>query len=78
MKTWSGRVIRVITLHVDPGVAQWYGAMPAMARSCELATLGPGDAFGEEALLSDSPRNSTVTMLQDGEVLRLSKQVSST
>ena len=41
---------------------------------CELATLGPGDAFGEEALLSDSPRNSTVSMLQDGEVLRLSKE----
>jgi CRP-like cAMP-binding protein/chromosome segregation ATPase len=41
---------------------------------CELATLGPGDAFGEEALLSDSPRNSSVTMLQDGEVLRLSKE----
>lgn len=41
---------------------------------CELATLGPGDAFGEEALLSDQPRNSTVTMLQDGEVLRLSKE----
>ena len=40
----------------------------------ELATLGPGDAFGEEALLSDSPRNSTVTMLQDGNVLRLSKE----
>ena len=40
---------------------------------CELATLGPGDAFGEEALLSDSPRNSSVTMLQDGEVLRLGK-----
>ncbi|MGB5762987.1 MAG: cyclic nucleotide-binding domain-containing protein, partial [Sedimenticolaceae bacterium] len=40
---------------------------------CELATLGPGDAFGEEALLSDNPRNSSVTMLQDGLVLRLSK-----
>jgi CRP-like cAMP-binding protein/DNA repair exonuclease SbcCD ATPase subunit len=39
----------------------------------ELARLGPGDAFGEEALLSDSPRNSSVTMLEDGEVLRLSK-----
>ena len=41
---------------------------------CELATLGPGDAFGEEALLSDSPRNSSVTMLQDGLILRLSKE----
>ena len=40
----------------------------------ELATLGPGDAFGEEALLSDNPRNSTITMLQDGLVLRLSKE----
>jgi CRP-like cAMP-binding protein/chromosome segregation ATPase len=40
----------------------------------ELATLGPGDAFGEEALLSDKPRNSSVAMLQDGEVLRLSKE----
>lgn len=39
----------------------------------EVATLGPGDAFGEEALLSDNPRNSTVTMVQAGEVLRLSK-----
>jgi CRP-like cAMP-binding protein len=41
---------------------------------CELATLGPGDAFGEEALLSDNPRNSTVSMLDDGAVLRLSKE----
>ena len=40
----------------------------------ELATLGPGDAFGEEALLSDNPRNSTITMLHDGLVLRLSKE----
>ncbi len=40
----------------------------------ELATLGPGDAFGEEALLSDKPRNSSVTMLQDGQVLRLGKE----
>ncbi len=40
----------------------------------ELAQLGPGDAFGEEALLSDSPRNSTVTMLSDGVLLRLGKE----
>lgn len=40
----------------------------------ELATLGPGDSFGEEALLSDNPRNSSVTMLQPGLVLRLGKE----
>lgn len=40
----------------------------------ELARLGPGTAFGEEALLADSPRNSTVRMLTDGFVVRLGKQ----
>jgi formylglycine-generating enzyme required for sulfatase activity/rhodanese-related sulfurtransferase len=40
----------------------------------ELAKLGPGDSFGEEALLSDSPRNSTVRMLTKGTLLRLSKK----
>lgn len=39
----------------------------------ELARLGPGDAFGEEALLSDQPRNSSVGMLSAGAVLRLAK-----
>ncbi len=40
----------------------------------ELARLGPGDSFGEEALLSDSPRNSTVCMLTKGVLLRLAKE----
>ncbi len=40
----------------------------------ELAQLGPGDSFGEEALLSESPRGSSVTMLSDGVLLRLSKE----
>lgn len=39
----------------------------------EVAKLGPGSAFGEEALLSHSPRNSTVVMLTDGELMRLQK-----
>ena len=39
----------------------------------ELAQLEPGDAFGEEALLSDNPRNSTITMQTQGQVLRLAK-----
>jgi CRP-like cAMP-binding protein/DNA repair exonuclease SbcCD ATPase subunit len=40
----------------------------------ELALLSTGQGFGEEALLSDKPRSSTVTMLTDGELMRLSKQ----
>lgn len=39
----------------------------------ELAQLVPGHSFGEEALLSDKPRNSTITMLTSGQVLRLAK-----
>ena len=36
-----------------------------------LATLGPGEAFGEEALLSGRGRNASVRMLVDGTLLRL-------
>lgn len=38
-----------------------------------LATLGPGQAFGEEALASGNFRNATVTMQSAGTLLRLSK-----
>jgi CRP-like cAMP-binding protein len=39
-----------------------------------LAELGPGDTFGEEALISESKRNATVSMLTDGALMRLGKQ----
>jgi rhodanese-related sulfurtransferase len=39
-----------------------------------LATLGPGDAFGEEALLSEAPRNADVRMLTAGRLMRLGKK----
>jgi CRP-like cAMP-binding protein len=39
-----------------------------------LATLGNGDAFGEEALLSEAKRNANVVMLTDGMLMRLSKE----
>ena len=40
----------------------------------KLAELGEGDCFGEEALVSESKRNATVTMLTDGQLMRLAKK----
>lgn len=39
-----------------------------------LAELEVGACFGEEALLSDQPRNATVTLIEPGVVLRLDRQ----
>lgn len=39
-----------------------------------LATLKDGDAFGEEALLSEAKRNATITMETDGTLMKLSKE----
>ncbi|MYM62465.1 cyclic nucleotide-binding domain-containing protein [Pseudomaricurvus sp. HS19] len=39
-----------------------------------LAVVGAGHCFGEDALLKESPRNATVTMLSDGVLLVLQQQ----
>jgi len=39
-----------------------------------LATIKDGDAFGEEALLSDAKRNANIVMATDGVLMRLSKE----
>jgi formylglycine-generating enzyme required for sulfatase activity/CRP-like cAMP-binding protein/chromosome segregation ATPase len=39
-----------------------------------LAELEEGDSFGEDALVSNTTRNATVTMLTDGTLMRLAKQ----
>ena len=39
-----------------------------------LATLHDGDAFGEEALLSEAKRNANIVMVSDGVLMRLSKE----
>jgi rhodanese-related sulfurtransferase len=40
----------------------------------EVAELGPGQSFGEEALISNSKRNATVQMLTPGVLLQVPKQ----
>lgn len=37
-------------------------------------SMDEGDAFGEEALISDRLRNATITMTSDGTLMRLSKE----
>ena len=44
------------------------------ANEFKLATLNQGDAFGEEALLSEAKRNANIMMETDGVLMRLSKE----
>ena len=46
---------------------------PLSKDGIKLAELQTGDTFGEEALISESTRNATVTMHTDGSLMRLSK-----
>lgn len=45
-----------------------------VSRTVELAELGAGSSFGEEALLSGSKRNASVTMKTSGQLMRLAKE----
>ena len=46
---------------------------PLNKEGIKLAELGPGDSFGEEALIAEAKRNATVTMSTDGTLMRLGK-----
>jgi CRP-like cAMP-binding protein len=43
-------------------------------KEIKLAELSIGDSFGEEALISESTRNATVSMVTNGTLMRLNKQ----
>jgi len=45
-----------------------------VTRMVELAKLTPGASFGEEALVSETKRNASITMNTNGMLMRLSKQ----
>ncbi len=44
------------------------------AHGIKLAELKPGEAFGEDALISNMRRNATVRMITDGELIRIAKE----
>lgn len=44
-----------------------------LGKEIRLAELGPGETFGEEALVSNATRNATVRMLTDGVLGRLTQ-----
>ena len=46
---------------------------PLNVAGVKLGELGPGDSFGEIALICDVKRTATVTMLTDGALMRLNK-----
>ena len=47
---------------------------PLNKEGIKLAELRMGDTFGEEALISETKRNATVTMATDGCLMRLAKE----
>ena len=47
---------------------------PTNKAGIRLAELGPGDSFGEEALISEAKRNATISMLTPGQLMRLAKE----
>jgi len=59
---------------IRSGTAQVTRRPAPDAAELPLAEIGTGDAFGEESLLSDEPRNASVTMLSDGSLMRLAKE----
>lgn len=58
---------------IDDGQAEVWRTDPFTDETSCVATLGPGDAFGEEALLQNGMRNATVKMITPGRLMRLEK-----
>jgi len=64
-----------VLVHEGKRESQFYLIVSGQAKVTRgrktVATLGPGEYFGELALLDPGPRNATVTAVSDMEVLEL-------
>jgi len=61
----------------DPGDIMYIiktGSAEVVRNNAIVATLGAGDFFGEMALVSDEPRNATLKITAEMEVLTLKKE----
>jgi CRP-like cAMP-binding protein len=58
---------------VIEGTCEVMRRRPGSEEERRVTVLGPGDCFGEEALVSGGSRGGTVTMLDDGLLMRLGK-----
>jgi len=59
---------------IEDGQASVIRTDPFTDETETVATLGPGDAFGEEALLQGGFRNATIAMITPGSLLVMKKQ----
>ena len=59
---------------IQDGTCHVMRSSPSGGKDLKLATLGAGDSFGEEALVSESIRNATIIMASDGVLMELSKE----
>lgn len=74
METTYGQVV---VAEGDPGDAYYLiesGRCEVRRGFLRLAELGPGATFGEEALLTGSPRNASVVTIEPGRLWRLAKE----
>jgi CRP/FNR family cyclic AMP-dependent transcriptional regulator len=68
----------VIAREGEPGIGLFVihdGSADVTIGGSKKATLGPGDFFGEIALLDGGPRTATVTAVSDVELLGLTEWV---
>ncbi|HKH89075.1 MAG TPA: cyclic nucleotide-binding domain-containing protein [Acidimicrobiales bacterium] len=67
----------VLTTEGEPGSEFFLvraGAARCVRNGRKVATFGPGDFFGETALLTNAPRTATVTVVSDMTVIVFSRR----